>query len=470
MGAKMSEINFADPDLLLDRIVTALAQEPVPEFRDPFVKWPPPAARWGRRLIRPPSGQESRSWTRWVIVGIATACLATLVVFLSSSRPGNGRGAAFAQVQQAVSITKSMRCRTLDFHGDHDPDISSGVSLVGVGSRSEGPHGWVSIRNYKELKLMSIDHQKHKAHIQQLYPDGKVVASPFGGLRDLPASGAKALGTAQYEGKPVLKFAIQNEGEFIVLVDPQTHLPIRMELKIDKGLPQGETYREVTTDFVFDASVDESLFDIKAPPGYSVTRCEEPRDRKPIDTRAWTASSQQGLGPIPLHATKEQIVATLGMPDQIEVTGRGPGVFKSPGRPAVKGQTEVVSEKLRYPSHGFEIYVSNKEGMTDFNCFGRFWGFDSCRDFLGKTDRQISLGASVDEVIAAYGKPDVRSRIRAEVLQYFHKGWSFTFRNGKLALISCFKPRSEDIDFIDTGDGGYLEGLKPKKKSADKKK
>jgi len=254
------------------------------------------------------------------------------------------------------------------------------------------------------------------------------------------------------------------------LVDPQTHLPIRMELKIDKGLPRGETFREVTTDFVFDAPVDESLFDIKVPPGYSVTYCEEPRDRKPIDTRAWTASPQQGLGPIPLHATKEQIVATLGMPDQIEVTYRGPGVFESPGHPAAKAQTEVVSEELRYPSHGFEIYVSNKEGMTGFNCFGRFWGFDSCRDFLGTTDRQISLGASVDEVIAAYGKPDVRSRLRAEVLHYFHKGWSFTFRNGKLALISCSKPRSEESYFIDTGDGGYLEGFKPKNKAADKKK
>lgn len=129
-----------------------------------------------------------------------------------------------------------------------------------------------------------------------------------------------------------------------------------------------------------------------------------------------------------------------------------------------------MQEKLRYPSRGFEILVSNKEGMTGFNCFGRLWGFDSCRDFLGKTDRQIHLGASVDEVLAAYGKPEFRSRQREEVLRYLHKGWSFTFGNGKLAHISVFQPRSENVEIIDTGNGGYTERVKPKKQSAEKKK
>ncbi len=465
----MSEINFTDPEQSLDRIVAAIAAEPVPEFSDPFVSNPEsPALRRARPSPLRSGQRQYRPWTAWTIVGIATATLAALVVLLAPHGPTGTPGAAFAQVQRAVSNTKSMRSRTLDYHGNRDPDITAGVSVPGVGSRSEGPHGFVSIRNDKELKSMWIDHQERTAHIQQLYADNQASAGPFQKLRNLPASGAKVLGTAQYEGRTVLRFALQNEGEFIVLVDPTTHLPIRMELTIEKGVPKGETFREVTTDFVFDAPVDESLFELKVPPGYTVTRSEEPPGRPPIDTRTWIAS-QQGLGPIAMHATKVQIIATLGTPDQIEELSRGPEVFESPGGPAVKGQTEVVHEKLHYASRGFEIFVSSKEGMTGFNCFGRFWAFDSCRDFQGKTDRQISLGASVDDVLAAYGKPDVRSRLRAEVLYYFHQGWSFTFRNGKLALITSLKPRSEDVYFIDTGDGGYLEGIKPKKKSAEKK-
>lgn len=103
--------------------------------------------------------------------------------------------------------------------------------------------------------------------------------------------------------------------------------------------------------------------------------------------------------------------------------------------------------------------------MTGFGCFGRLWRFDSARDFLGKTDRQIGLGASIDDVVRVYGKPDVKAHLREDVLHYFHKGWSFLFRDGKLALITAFQPRPDYIEFKDTGDGGYLEEFKPKKKS-----
>jgi hypothetical protein len=471
----MSEINFTDPDQLLERIVTAIAEEPVPEFRDPFASGPESpmpqstVPQETRPIPRRLGDREYRAWTQWTIVGIATATLAALVVLLLPHGPTGSPGAAFAQVQQAVSNTKSMRCRTLDYHGNRDPYVTSSVSLIGVGSRGEGP-STVSIMNYADRKSLWIDHKEHKAQIQQLYPDGNAAASYFQQIRDLPASGAKALGADQYEGKPVLKFAWQNDGEFIVLVEPQTHLPIRMELKMDKGLPGGETFREVMTDFVFDAPVDESLFAIKVPPGYSATRCEEPAGRKPIDTRTWIVSPQQGLGPAPMHATKAQIIATLGTPDQIEETYRGPETFSSPGVPAHKGQPDVVFEELRYPSRGFEISVSNKKGLQGFKCFGRLWGSDSCRDFLGETDRQIRLGATVDDVLAAYGKPDVRSRLREEVLHYLHKGWSFQFRNGKLAYFSVTEPRSDKIEFIDHGDGSWLERVKPTDKSAAKKK
>ena len=150
----------------------------------------------------------------------------------------------------------------------------------------------------------------------------------------------------------------------------------------------------------------------------------------------------------------------MGTPDLIEETYRGPE-----GGRAAKGAKEVVVERLDYSSLGFAIEVSSREGMTGFGCFGRLWRFDSARDFLGKTDRQIGLGASIDDVVRVYGKPDVKAHLREDVLHYFHKGWSFLFRDGKLALITAFQPRPDYIEFKDTGDGGYLEEFKPKKKS-----
>jgi hypothetical protein len=465
----MSEIDFSDPDRLLDQIVLALREEPIPEFTDTCVDIV--SAKSGQNdesAVRPPlSNVEPQTSPRWLFVSAAISGIAALIFVMLSHGPSGGPGAAFAEVQQAVARSKSMSCRTLDFHGDKDPSVSAGVSVPGVGSRSDGPNGWVSITNLKARRSMWIDHRSRKAGIRQLYlVDGEKDTSTgiFEKLRNLPASGAKLLGTTDFNGKKVLEFAFESLGEFVVFVDPKTSLPLRMELKIEKG-EGGKPFREVTTDFVFDAPVDESIFELKVPPGYAVSRCEEPRDRKPIDTQTWVASPENGLGPVPLHAMKEQILAILGTPDLIEETYRGPERFRSPGGRAIKGQKDIVGELLSYPSLGFVIDVSSKDGMTGFGCFGRLWRFESARDFLGKTDKQIGLGASIDEVLRAYGKPDVKTHRREDVLYYFHKGWTFLFRDGKLALMTASQPRSEDLEFKDTGDGGWTEEYKPKKKS-----
>jgi hypothetical protein len=457
----MSEINFTDPDRLLDQIVTALAAEPVPDFRDPLASDPESAVPRETRATPLQLGRrDTRSWTQWTIVGVVTIILAALVILLSSSSPITGPGAAFAQVQQAVSNSKSIRFRTLDYHGNRDPMIVVSVSVPGVGARSEGPDGWVFVTNFTEERLMTIDHRAHKAQIDQIYLDPRWSdTGTLEKLRNLPASGAKSLGRTVFEGKPVLQFACENEGEFVVLVDPKTNLPVRMELKMEKGLPGGEAFREVMTDFIFDAPVDASEFAIKPPPGYEVTRCEEPSNRKPIDARTWTVSPQEGFGPLRRDASKAQILAALGTPDQIEETYRGPEVFKAPGVP-VKGQPEVVFETLHYPSRGFEIYVSSRKGMMGFNCFGRLWRFEPEREFPGKTDRQIAMGASIADVLKAYGEPEVQSHGRDDVLQYLHKGWWFHFRLGKLDRIQATEPLSDRIEVTPTGDGGYSTRVK----------
>jgi hypothetical protein len=464
----MSEINFSDSDGLLDRIATALREEPIPDFSDPCLSVAQAASgRNPDRTFSPrPARMEQRMSARWLAVGAAIAALAVLIIVLSAYGPTGNAAVAFAQVQQAVSSVKSMSCRTVSILGDQEPTVSAGVSVLGVGSRNEGPNGWVSITNVKARRSIWIDHQSRKAGIKLLYVEAgrkSADAGLFEQIRDLPASGAKALGATEFEGKMVLKFAFESLGQFVVYVDPKTHLPLRMELNIEKR-SGGERYREVTTDFVFDAPVDESLFEIKAPPGYAVSRCEEPKDRKPIDTRSWVASPAKGLGPVPMGVTKARIIALLGTPDLIEETYRGFERFRNPGGPALPGQKEIVRERLNYPSVGFDIDVSSREGVTGFCCYGRLLRFDFARDFLGNTDRQIGLGASIDDVVRAYGKPDIKTHLREDQLHYFHKGWSFLFRDGKLASITAFQPRPDSIEFKDTGDGGWTEEVKPKKK------
>jgi hypothetical protein len=463
----MSHKNANEPDRLLDQIVIALREQSIPELVDPHIAIPVRKAsdtRAESAATRTDSRGRRRSPVRWSITGSILALVAILVIAVPAIIPNGQPRMAFAQVQQAVSAVKSFRCRYLDFHGDQDPYVTTVVSVRGIGSRSEGSNVSETITNFKAQRLLYIDHRGHKARIYQLYShDGKGGVDTFEErIRNLPAAGAKELGTTVFNGKKVLQFAFSQFGEFVVLVDPDTKLPLRMELKMDKGLSGGAVFREVITDFLFDAPVEESLFEIKAPPGYVVERCEEPMGRKRVDTKTLVVSATKGVGPVPMGASKEKVIAFFGKPDFIETVHHGLAMAASPGGPATHGQKDILRERLHYESLGFEVSLSSDEGMTEVRCFGPSL---TARGFLGKTDAKIGLDCAIGDVLKAYGEPEAKSRIRDDELHYFHKGWSFLFDDGKLTSFSASKPMSDQIEIEAHDDGSWTERIKPKDKS-----
>ena len=160
-----------------------------------------------------------------------------------------------------------------------------------------------------------------------------------------------------------------------------------------------------------------------------------------------------------MGASTDEEVAFFGAADWIESQGRSPRRAAAPGATPVPGEGEVVLQRLHYNSLGFEAMVSSVDGMTEFRCLPVF---AIARKFLGKTDTGIQLGASMDDVIRAYGAPEVTSQFRETNLRYPHKGWEFLFGDGKLKSFSAFAPMSDEIEVIDNGDGSYTERTKEK--------
>ncbi len=446
----MSQTNVEE---LLDRIVVALREVSIPK--------PPEVAG----AARPSRADQSRSrgnrepvWRRSKKRIMAAAALVMLLMALAtvpSLMPGTSRNTAFAEVQDAVSSFKSVRYRILDFHEDRDPFVTSAVVAREVGSRIEGPGALEQITNLKAERMLGIDHRTRTAKFYQLYLEGG--EPPADGFIDrirILAADAKAVSTQRLEGKKVLQFTFMNLGEYVVLVDPETKLPLRMELRAERGKGGGRPFREVITDFVFDAPLDNALFELTVPPGYTVQHCEEAPGRKPLAMKTLVISPSQGIGPVPLGASKKDVIAAFGKPDCVEIQGRHARTYSAPGGAAVGGEAETVLERLNYNSLGFELDVSSARGLTQFRCMS---GSSIARRFIGKTDAGIALGASIDDVIQAYGAPEVRSHLRDEVLYYFHKGWSFVFAEGKLISFSASAPLSDLIEIEDNGDGSWTE-------------
>jgi outer membrane lipoprotein-sorting protein len=116
-------------------------------------------------------------------------------------------------------------------------------------------------------------------------------------LQEDPDFSVELLGEQELDGQiTIVVRATGPDGEFKVWADPQTHLPIRIEQK----------WRQMEialTDFEFDVELDESLFSMEIPEGYS-----EPQE---------TTLSIEG-------STEQDLIVTLRMWAEIILDGTFP--------------------------------------------------------------------------------------------------------------------------------------------------
>ncbi len=119
-------------------------------------------------------------------------------------------------------------------------------------------------------------------------------------LQNDPNVSVEPLGEKEIDGRIAKGFrATSPDGEMTVWADPQTALPIRMEHKWRK-------MQFVCTDFQFDIEMDESLFSMEIPEGYS----------------------ELPSGELPIASTTEQdLVETLHMWAEIILDGTFPEDF-----------------------------------------------------------------------------------------------------------------------------------------------
>jgi hypothetical protein len=215
-----------------------------------------------------------------------------------------------------------------------------------------------------------------------------------------------------------------HDDEFLVTVDAETTLPLRME--VSRGKVSGKEIQEVFSDFVFDAPIDEAIFTLKPPKEYAVERHVPDRANKsyPADDAETLIVSPGSFGPVTSGMPVEKIIQLLGKPDWIEKKEVAISPVPEPGLEEKK----ATFAQLEYDSRGFQLSVLPSGDLT-ISCFGQAQSGPLVRDFVGQTKESIRLGASRDDVIEAYGKPEID---RQDSLVYVALGWQFSFRDDKL--------------------------------------
>jgi outer membrane lipoprotein-sorting protein len=275
--------NF-NPDDLLDRAVHAVLRDAIPSE-------PPPErvaqliAAVERAANQPyPSTLLERIKNMRLRTQIAVAATAVLAVLglLSWLVPGTGVAVAFADVAEVLTQVHSATWKTTaEVKGpDNKTHKWSGIGMFLAPSHertettAEGKTS-VSIMDGQKDKVLALDPAAKTATIISLknLPREGPFGRTFQDLRELVAAahagkGGKVerLPVEVIDGRRTEGFRIQQGAvEVRIWADPKTLLPIRVE----EGTANPET-RIVMTDFQIGADLDQSLFSLDVPVGYTV--------------------------------------------------------------------------------------------------------------------------------------------------------------------------------------------------------
>ena len=158
-----------------------------------------------------------------------------------------------------------------------------------------------------------------------------------------------------------------------ITVDPQTKLPIRMEVIYPNNLDKGQAVemREVYTDFVFDAPIDECFFESSSRLGYTVENHIPPDvPAQPPTSVELVVSPDDGIGPVRSSARRRPTscgywASPIGGATSVLIWWREPGV-----KPGSKLPTIISAVELNYHRRGFSVMTSDRLGMYSIHRFG----------------------------------------------------------------------------------------------------
>jgi outer membrane lipoprotein-sorting protein len=432
-------------DHVLDQVIEQIRNEDIPPYPRSIATFLARRSEFERQSWTTPSGRNRRT-RRLFPVAVAAIAIASAVgsgILFLPAPSWRGAGSAFAEMQQAISSSGSVRFHVIGYVGDDDPTVTT-VTMQGPGRfRVDLPGGDVIVEDFEKRERMEISHRNRTALIEPLYLSTTDVTDRANWLRkfqDLPRHAARKLGERILSGRKVIDFTVLVDGEESkVTVDESTKLPIRMEVT-RANRAQGKSIREVTTDFVFDASLDDSLFRISPPKGYTVARRAR-GEPNPEDAAVLVVSPETGIGPAKFGMSIEEVLRALGEPNwRKEHRFPNNAALNPPPEPGAKAarKPEYIMTELGYDARGFRLSTSNRGGLHGIECFNRSAMGPTTRDFQGRTREGIKLGSTKAEVIKAYGEP--QARLGSTNFIYAKLGWDFWFRGDALVSIRANQP------------------------------
>ena len=223
----------------------------------------------------PCAAREPNIW-RIIMRSPITKIAAAAVIIVSLIVASHFLGVPTESVGWADVVRPILTARTVVFNleGENMPTtrvMNMGTQRVRLEVLSaDGKSVQVMVIDYDASRMLTLIPNQKKAIVIDLKDIPEKPENVLEELRNVvteiqndPDVSVEPLGEKEIDGRVATGFRARNpDGEITVWADPETALPIRME-------QQWRQLQFVYTDFQFDIEMDESLFSMEIPEGYS---------------------------------------------------------------------------------------------------------------------------------------------------------------------------------------------------------
>ena len=276
--------------------------------------------------------ERIRSMNRWTKMGAVAAIIAATTTgwFLLF---GDGKGLAFGEVKQRIQAAETFTCRmTISAKGMTEPIVVKAMFKEPGRMRYEMAVGSITIVDVSKGKLITLNPKGKEAHVLNLADVPAAEKEQMNLLAELKVllDGRPAdLGEEEIEGVRARHYRVtpprRAKGEFVtdLWVELETRGIVRVELA-------GGThdYRIKITDFRLNVQLDDALFSVKIPAGYSPVRVGRPTWQDVIGGLRLMAAAHGGAFPeqlamnIKLYKKLQRIVPEAELKEKWLMLGR----------------------------------------------------------------------------------------------------------------------------------------------------
>ena len=232
------------------------------------------------------------------ITKLAAAAVIIITVFVGIRYFGGSiENVAFADVMQNIQNARTLTYRSVITPADQDPQVVKTTVIEPHLMRVELPDGKVWILDHGQGKTLILD-SKNKQAVMSSTPQKTLgLYDAFRDFRNNPDFSVSQIGQRTIDGVQTVGFQLtrgNDENVRIVWANPQTSLPIRIEHTVKDE--NGRVIKSVTTNIIFDAELDQSLFCLDAPEGYTNRFVDGPHERTvKITKRIKSAKNMQKI-------------------------------------------------------------------------------------------------------------------------------------------------------------------------------